>query len=145
MNEKEYLSEMVRKLLDQSSETQRYVVALDKKVDLHIQKTELQLDLIQKLDLEQNAILEEHHKRSTRLEEDNRLREHALRLELAKFDQLLAEKMSKTDVDIINKRISKIEKPREWLKIFGKVLIALGTGAGALYTIYQLIELYLPK
>lgn len=143
MNEKEYLVEMVNKLLDQSSETQRCVVALDKKVDLHIQKTEIQLEAIEKLDLQQNSILEEHHKRSTRLEEDNKLRESALRLELAKFDESLAEKVSKIEFQALDERIQHVEKPYEWMKTFGKVLAAVGTISGALYAIYQLIELYL--
>ena len=142
MNEKQYLAEMVRKLLDQSTETQRYVVALDKKVDLHIQRTEIQLEAIHKLDIQQNAILDEHHKRSDRLEEDNRLREGALRLELAKFDQLLAEKLSKNDIQQLDQRVHNIEKPREWLRIFAKVLLGASTAAGALYAVHQFVSVY---
>lgn len=137
MNEQEYLREMLGKLLSQSEETQKTVTSLDKKVDLHIQKTELQLDQIHKLDQEQNEILEEHHKRSDALARDNELREKGLRRDLKKVEDRLEAKAAQTDIDKLDGRLEKIEKPREFLSHFLKIIAGLGTLAGAVYSFYQ--------
>jgi ubiquinone biosynthesis protein UbiJ len=137
MSEQEYLREMLNKLLSQSEETQRSVTSLDKKVDLHIQKTELQLDQIHKLDEQQNAILEEHHKRSDRLAYDNELREKALKKEIDKIDDRINDKASKSDIGRLDARLEKIERPKEFQTHLLKFLAAIGTVAGAAYSIYQ--------
>lgn len=137
MNEQQYLREMLGKLLSQSEDTQKSITSLDKKVDLHIQKTELQLDQIHKLDQQQNEILEEHHQRSTELKRDNEIREKVLRKEIEKIEDRLEDKATKTDLIKLDGRLDKVEKPREWLKSFIKALVTIGTIAGTIYSIYQ--------
>lgn len=142
----DYLNDMMKKLLDQSEETQKTVVSLDKKVDLHIQKTELQLAQIHKLDEQQNSILEEHHKRSDGLAKDNELRERSLRVELANFNERLESKIdakaSKDEIRTLKDKIDEVQKPHIVVQNFIKTIIYLGTFAGAIYGIYQLITIY---
>lgn len=164
-----YLDEMMKKLLDQSEETQKTVISFDKKLDLHIQKTELQLEQIHKLDEKQNAILEEHHKRSDALARDNELRERSVREEARglasaardeakglasavrdeakilanQLETRLEEKAPKRDLDILATRLDKIEKPTETVRSLIKSVVYLGTIAGSLYGIYQFVQLYI--
>lgn len=63
------------------------IIDLDKKVDLHIQKTEFGFKALQDLDAQQNSILQEHHDRSVQLKRDNELREEALKLEIEKVSR----------------------------------------------------------
>lgn len=58
------------------------VSKLDKKLDLHIQKMDFELNEIKELDAAQNKILAEHAARSNQLEKDNLLREQKLKAEL---------------------------------------------------------------
>jgi len=51
---------LLNKIQEQSKETQNTVIDLDKKVDLHIQKTEYELSRINALDEEQNQLIDEH-------------------------------------------------------------------------------------
>jgi DNA polymerase III gamma/tau subunit len=120
------LMEVIKQVLERTEETKECVQRLDKKVDLHIQKTEIELSQIAELDARQNMILEEHAKRSDRLERDNILREEGLRKE---FDQ----------------RFEKIEKPREWIITTGKVFFWLASAAGALYGAYEFINAFIIK
>jgi hypothetical protein len=122
MNNTEML-EFIKQILEKTEETRECVQQLDKKVDLHIQKTELELAQIAKLDSQQNALLDDHAKRSDRLERDNQLREETLRREF-------------------NVRFEAIEKPREWLKTTSKVFFWIGSAAGALYGAYEFIKAF---
>lgn len=142
----DYLNDMMKKLLEQSEETQKTVVSLDKKVDLHIQKTELQLAQIHKLDEQQNKILDEHHARSDGLKRDNELREQALRMELDKISDRLESKIdakaSKDEIKGLKDKIDEVQKPHLVVQNFIKTVVYLGTFAGAIYGIYQLITIY---
>jgi len=142
----DYINDMMKKLLEQSEETQRTVISLDKKVDLHIQKTEMQLEQIHRLDEQQNAILEEHHKRSDGLARDNELREQTLRLELSKnndrTETKLDTKASKEDIVDLKHKLEEVQKPHLMLEHFIKVLMYAGTAAGAIYGLYQLYSIY---
>jgi DNA polymerase III gamma/tau subunit len=120
------LLEVIKQVLERTEETKECVQRLDKKVDLHIQKTEIELSQIAELDNKQNALLEEHSKRSDRLERDNILREEGLRKE---FED----------------RFQDIEKPREWIITTGKVLVWIASAAGALYGAYEFIRAFILK
>ena len=142
----DYIHDMMKKLLEQSEETQKTVISLDKKVDLHIQKTEIQLEQIHKLDEQQNDILEEHHKRSDGLAKDNILRERALKLELDKYNERtetkLDTKASKEDIADLKRKLEEVQKPHLMLQYFVKVLMYAGTVAGAIYGFYQVYSIY---
>ena len=114
---------LLERILRQSEETQKAVVALDKKIDLHIQKTEIELEHIGNLDEEQNRILDEHQKRCTEIEKDNILREQGLR---ADFE----------------KRFQEVERPQIWIKTTLKYAIILGSMVSATLGIKQLWALY---
>lgn len=114
----DHIMEQLERVLEKQEETRGCVTKLDKKIDLHIQKTELELEHIRELDTKQNELLDDHAKRSDRLEKDNHLREMALRTD---FEQ----------------RFQTIEKPREWIKITGKVLFWAASFAGAVYGAHE--------
>jgi len=143
VNENDYLHKMMEKLVTQSEETQKCVVSLDKKVELHIQKTELRLQQIHELDEQQNEILEEHHKRSTELGKDNQLREKSLRIELERLEDKVALKVGKPELQSIDNRIEKLEQPRELIKSMFKLISYIGGATGAMYGVYQLIIEYI--
>ena len=120
MNEHDIM-EALQKVLDKTEETSDCVRKLDKKVDLHIQKTELELEHIRELDQKQNQLLDEHAARSDRLEKDNALRERALN---QKFEE----------------RFQNIEKPREWAKTTARVFFWIASSAGATYGLFEFFE-----
>ncbi len=112
------IKDALQQVLDKTGKTQDTVQKLDKKIDLHIQKTELELEHIAELDEKQNQLLDDHAKRSDRLEKDNSLREISIRSD---FEH----------------RFRKIEKPREWIRMTAKVLFWAASGAGAIYGAYE--------
>lgn len=121
----EAISRVLQKVLEKQEETQDCVQKLDKKVDLHIQKTEIELEHIRELDEKQNQLLDEHAKRSDRLERDNQLREAALKQQFeTKFEE--------------------IERPRKWLLTTGKVIFWAASGAAALFGAYQFLDFAKP-
>ena len=100
------------------------VTSIDKKLDLHVQRTEFELARIHDLDLEQNQILEEHHKRSDALAKDNILREESLRAELLLTD----------------KRISKLEHPFKLASSIWAILLHIFAVLGGLETALKIYE-----
>lgn len=124
MNE-EHIIETLKQVLEKTEETRGCVTKLDKKVDLHIQKTELELEHIRELDEKQNNLLDEHAKRSDQLEKDNALRERSIRNDF-------------------ENRFRKIEKPREWLRTTAKMIFWTASGAGALYGAYEFFSFIKP-
>jgi hypothetical protein len=121
-----------KQILEKVEETQLSVSQLDKKMDLHIQKTGLELEQIKVLDEKQNQLLADHAARSDRLEKDNQLREQALKIYIdEKHDTL---ETSFTD------KIQVIEKPRQWLIMTSKIFFWCASAAGALYGVWQFIE-----
>ena len=134
MNDQNYnhILDTMREVLERTEETKDCVQKLDKKVDLHIQKTEMEFEQIRELDDKQNNLLEEHAKRSDRLEKDNALREEKLRLEYKEEDKKIH-----SDLDT---RLQKIEKPRDWLKMTAKVIFWTASAAGAMYGAYEFFE-----
>ena len=61
--------EMLQKVSEQVQDTQESVIKLDNKLDLNIQKIEYELKAINELDGRQNAMLDEHMKRTALAEE----------------------------------------------------------------------------
>lgn len=108
----ELLLEGQRQLADKHDETQRSVANLDKKLDLHIQKTELELRGINELDAIQNKLLDQH------IEGVNTLKRWADGHETAN-----------------SQRFQKLEEkhaaPRKWLKTAAKIIVTLGALATA--------------
>ena len=128
-DDKKLDSIMLERIMDRLQESGAMLSAMDKKLDLHIQETKYEFKAIRDLDVLQNAILEEHHKRSDRLAEDNALREAALR----------------KDMKSQEKRIEALEVPRKWLATSKKWLIGLGAVGGAMAAIYEAVKLFLGK
>ena len=75
-------NKLLERIMDRLKENMDMTAQMDKKLDLHIQEVRYEFKAVRDLDVLQNAILEEHHKRSDRLAEDNVLREAALKKEL---------------------------------------------------------------
>jgi hypothetical protein len=109
---------MLRGISDKQLEMQLSVVELDKKVDLHIQKTEFELSKINELDRIQNELLDQH------IEGVNTLKKWC--------DQ--HEEQNRF-------RFEKLEEPRKFVGIAIKVMAAMGTVATAGVAILGLIKL----
>lgn len=120
---------MLERIMNHMKENGNMLSAMDKKLDLHIQETKYEFKAIRDLDVLQNAILEEHHKRSDRLAQDNALREEALRKDLTAQE----------------KRIEVLEAPQRWLATTKKWLIGAGAAGGALAAIYEAVQHFLGK
>jgi len=118
--------ELLTDLKDRCDRTHDCVISLDKKQDLFMQKMDYEIGEIKTLDAAQNSILEEHHKRSVALQNDNVLREQALRLEILKMD----------------KRLDSLEAPRKTLKQLKRWVLWLGGVAGALVAILKFLEYF---
>lgn len=124
-NDKDIYLELLNIIKDKQDEGTKVVLELDKKLDLHIQKTEIELSSINKLDQEQNKLLENHIKRTALLEKS--LEEH-------KFDNF------KTFKDFSDK-IVESSKPLEFLKLLSKLVLLIGGLSGSLYALYRILEL----
>lgn len=122
-------SKLLGLVIDRLKENSETLAAMDKKLDLHIQETRYEMKAIRDLDVLQNAILEEHHKRSDRLAEDNALREAALRAEMKKQEA----------------RIEKLEVPGKWLNTTKSWLLKAGAIATAAIAIYEMVKAFLGK
>jgi len=107
--------EILNKLLDHAEETKDSISNLDKKLDLHIQKSEYELKQIHETDKRQNVILEEHVQGVTTLKEMHRLQKKEFSV-----------------------RFEKLEAPRKWVKTTAKYLIGLGSIVGTAYAIVKL-------
>lgn len=117
-------NKLLERIMDRLKENTDTLALMDKKLDLHIQETKYEFKAIRDLDVLQNAILEEHHKRSDRLAEDNALREAALKKEL----------------EVQGKRIEKLEAPSVWWATTKKWLLIGGSIATAAVAIYEAIK-----
>lgn len=103
------------------------IAELDKKIDLHTQKTEYELKSIKELDDRQNQILEEHHQRSSELKRDNDQREAMLKKEIASVEN----------------RVQALEQPRKWWSATKKFLLNAGKVAAASTAIWAAYEIVL--
>ncbi len=121
--------QLLARMLDKMDKTHEVLTSLDKKVDLHVQRTEQEFDAIKELDMRQNELLAEHAKRSDRLEEDNRLREVSIRQDFMGTTK---------DLD---KRLSILETPWKWILTTKKGLMWLAAIAGSVAGIIELIKM----
>lgn len=121
--------QLLARMLDKLDRTHEVVISLDKKLDIHVLRTEQEFEAIKVLDENQNALLAEHAKRSDRLEQDNKLREQALRNELEHTSEGL------------DKRISNLEAPWKWILTTKKGLAWITGAAIGLAAIIELIKL----
>lgn len=110
---------LLNSIASDGRETRSAVQALDKKVDLHIQKTELELKNINKLDEQQNDLLDKH------IEGVNTLK-----------------KWCDTHEKANEKRFSKLEAPRKWLKMTKDGLLWISAVAGAILVIAKFFHMF---
>jgi hypothetical protein len=108
---------LLLRIADKSDETQKSIIGLDKKVDLHIQKTEYELKEINKLDQIQNQQLADH------IEGVNTLKK-------------MYEAHEKADAD----RFADIEAPRKWFKFTVKFLMGMGALAGSIMAVIKFLH-----
>lgn len=109
--------EILDRISDQVTSTQKCLDKLNSKVDLSTQKLQSEIEKINKLDEQQNKILDEH---------------------IAGVNTL--KKMHELQKEEVRKRLQELEKPREWLKTTRKGILWLGGIAAALYSILRLLE-----
>lgn len=95
------------------------LATFDKKLDLHIQKTEYELRRINEMDEIQNKLLDQHIEGVNTLKKMHEAHE---KIDLERFDRL--------------------ESPRKWFKDSAKVLIAIGTFAGAVAGFLKLFHIF---
>lgn len=100
---------LLRSIDDKSCKTQESLASLDKKLDLHIQKTEFELSRINEQDERQNGLLDEHIAGVNTLKQ---LLEAHDKKDEAKFAQL--------------------EAPRKWWKMTKKMAFKLVVSLGAI-------------
>lgn len=138
--------DILNKILAQSEELRVFVSKakesineLDKKLDLHIQKTEMQTALLDQADKEQEEMLQNYHQKF-----DN------FNSKLSEIDELSSELVEKHQEfeksrDELLSKVENLEKPKRWIIATSKVLIGFGAIASAIYSIYELIQAYLIK
>ena len=108
--------EILAKISVQVDHTQKCLDMLDQKVDLSVKKLESEIIAINKLDEQQNKILEEH---------------------IAGVNTL--KQMHELQKKEVAARLAELEKPGEWLKMTRKGILWLGGIAAALAAILKLI------
>jgi hypothetical protein len=120
--------QLITLVLEKLDKTHGIVTNLDKKLDLHVQRTEQEFEAIKVLDEQQNALLDEHAKRSDRLEKDNVLREAQLKLEFG------------TTVNGLDNRVSALEAPLKWFLTTKKGLMWVAGIATSLVALIELLK-----
>jgi hypothetical protein len=121
--------QIIARMLDKLDKTHEVVTVLDKKLDLHIQRTEQEFESIKVLDEQQNQLLAEHAKRSDRLEQDNKLREEALRRDMHDAIKPLED------------RISILETPWKWILTTKKGLAWISAAIASIIGIIEFIKM----
>lgn len=91
---------------------------VESKLDLHIQKTEYELEKINELDDHQNRLLDEHIQGVRTLKEMHMLQQ-----------------------EYVDKRFDEVEAPKKALKLISKWIIGAGAVAGATFAILRLFEI----
>lgn len=108
---------LLNKLLDKAEDSTIKLANLDKKIDLHIQKTEYELQRINEMDEVQNRLLDEHISGVNTLKDIHVLYAKA------------------TDA-----RLEVLETPRKWIQNSFKILIVIGAISGAIAGITKLLN-----
>lgn len=110
--------EMLKQISESQLEAKEAVYQLDKKVDLHIQKTEYELEKINRLDDIQNQLLDQHIAGVNTLKKWCDQHEEANRLSF-----------------------EKLEEPRKWIAMTTKIVLTTGAITTALLGLYELIKM----
>lgn len=115
---KDELLAFLQRIEGKSNDVHLALAHMDKKLDLHIQKTEFELKQINKMDEVQNKLLDQHIEgvNTLKLIHDEHVKEN-------------------------NLRFSKLEAPRRWFRDSLKILISLGALAGAVAGFMKLFHL----
>lgn len=127
----------IKSLSNDQKDTKNCISMLDKKVSLHIQKTEYEFEKINALDQQQNEILDKH------IEGVNTLKK-MYSLQKEDFENRLQQQVEayKKDLKAHHDRLRSIEKPRETRRYLAKLLSKIGGGisvaAGAIYGVLKL-------
>lgn len=128
-------SQMLADIYREVGETKVTVEAVSKKLDSHVDSTAMELRRINDLDNEQNRILDKH------IEGVNTLKDMhvAHRVEMiAQLDIMKQNlELQKTETEA---RLKVLEAPRNFIKYAGKVVIWVGSIAGAIAAIVALLE-----
>lgn len=123
-------SELLSKIVENTEKTSQAVSTLAKKFELHVQKMDYELREVSRTNEIQNQILEEHHKRSDRLEEQNTLVKAQLRAEIFGEGMIDPKKRETTIVG----RIEKLEAPKRAIAWSFTIIMAI---LGLVSTIYK--------
>jgi hypothetical protein len=115
----EVLFDLVQSAVDKIDKLTSKVETVDKKLDIHILETKFGFQRVEATDIQQNKILEEHHQRSTELKRDNDLREKDVRKE----------------IDVLGRRLARVEEPRKWLATTRSLILWTAGTVGAVITI----------
>lgn len=140
--------EMLQKGLQQHDKLNHCITKLDKKLDIFALETKNEIEKIHKLDEEQNRILDEHQQRSTELKKENELTKESLTYQIQETQKqtyllkdYITEQVNNTreqnnlykkDLDV---RLVKLEAPQKWLAMTKKLLVGIGSLAGAVYMV----------
>lgn len=115
----DFLATTLATVLRKQDQTMDLMQSMDKKVDLHIQKTELEFQRINALDEQQNELLDKH------IEGVNTLK-----------------KWCDTHERANDRRFEVLERPRKWLKMTKEILMWLSAVAGAILMLAKFFNLF---
>lgn len=111
----EYLA-LLNKILEKSDETSERIVQLEKKMDLHVQKTEYEIKGIKELDAQQNESLREHIEGVRTLK-----------------------KMHEAQTEYFDSRIEILERPKIVIAYIEKWVLRIGGIVAAIYGILKFL------
>ena len=126
-------SSMLADIYREVGETKVTVEAVSKKLDSHVDATAVELRRINDLDNEQNRILDKHIEGVNTLKDMHVAHRIEMIAQLDIMKQTLELQKAESEA-----RIEAIEKPFEFVKYAGKVLVWVGTAAGAIAAIMAL-------
>ena len=122
-------AQLLSKVVENTEKTAGAVAELSKQFELHVQKMDFELKEISRTNEIQNSILDEHHKRSDRLEEQNELTRLKLRAEIFGEGMPNPDKRKTTIVG----RIESLEAPKKAAKwVYALVMAGLALAAAVL-------------
>lgn len=133
-------SDILKKILEISDQTKAKlgemndeIKSLDKRLELHIQKTEYATEQLKRIDETQGEILKEYKNRTESI--GSELQELSVDFS-ARLDELETKTEELAEVE---EKIKKLEKPQEFIKTLGSTILVIASILGALYTIYEFI------
>jgi hypothetical protein len=115
---------LLRGLVEDQRSTNKAVVELDKKLELHVQQTSYELKRINDQDEIQNHLLDKH------IEGVNTLKA----MHLAHVEE------NKKQFDKVDDEIEGLRKPAEWIRTTTKIILWLGGIGTALVGILEIVK-----